>query len=50
MSTPAPLAFNHHSVSRPVLHFGTKAETLARLKPVLRSASIIDLRYFSVGE
>jgi len=50
MSTPASFAFNHHSDIPSVLHFGTKAETLARLKPVLRGASIIDLQYFSVGE
>ncbi len=50
MNVPVSLAFNHRSADRPVLHFGTKAETLARLKPLLRSASVIDLQYFTVGE
>jgi len=48
MSTPAPVVLDHHSTDRSTLCFGTKAETLARLKPVLHSASILDLQYFSV--
>lgn len=32
------------------LSFGTKAETLAELKPVLRSAAVLDLYYFSVHD
>lgn len=50
MNAPAPIAFDHYTNKHSVLSFGTKAETLAKLKPVLRSATIIDLQYFSVEQ
>ena len=48
MSRPQALATNDHSTESAALCFGTKAETLARLKRVLCGASILDLQYFSV--
>jgi hypothetical protein len=50
MSASAPFALNQRSQGCPALCFGTKAETLARLKPVLRSASILEMEYFYVSE
>ena len=48
MSVSEAVAINEHSSETAALCFGTKAETLARLKRVLRGASILDLQYFSV--
>lgn len=50
MSTPLPIALDSQARESRVLHFGTKAETLARLAPVLRSAAVLALEYFSVRQ
>ncbi len=39
-----------NSAGRDAIHPGTKAETLARLRPLLRNAAILPLEYFSVAD
>jgi len=50
--SPANPVFNHWTSAqrREPFRFGTKAETLARLRPLLRGARILDLDWFSVRD
>ncbi len=50
MSLPEAVVINDQPAEPAKLRFGTKAETLARLKRVLCGASILDLQYFSVRD